>query len=219
MTTPAALPWFAEALRLDRDDPAAAATHRLRLGTLLNQCPILDMVFTHGGNDPLGRARHVGPAARYRLGRPHGPDLGRRHRRGGHAPLAHDGPVNWVEFQSDGTRLLTASDDGTVRIWNTADGRPDGGRPARSSDRRCAWPGSVPTAGGSSRAAFNGTVRLWDADAGTSVGHAMNGWARSYSAWPSVRTAGRSPSGAGDGNASLWQVTDGGLRLIGKIDT
>ena len=42
-----ALPWFAEALRLDSDDPAAAATHRLRLGTLLKQTPVLEGVFAH----------------------------------------------------------------------------------------------------------------------------------------------------------------------------
>jgi WD40 repeat protein len=43
-------------------------------------------------------------------------------------PLAHDGPVNWVEFQGDDSRLLSASDDGTIRIWNAADGKPSGDR-------------------------------------------------------------------------------------------
>ena len=73
-----ALPWFAEALRLDRDDPAAAATHRLRLGTLLKQSPVLDAIFSHEGHGHLGCPRPGRPAARHGLGGPHGQDLGRR---------------------------------------------------------------------------------------------------------------------------------------------
>jgi WD40 repeat protein len=42
-----ALPWFAEALRQDRDKPRTGLAHRLRLGTLLQQCPtIVQMWFT-----------------------------------------------------------------------------------------------------------------------------------------------------------------------------
>ena len=42
-----ALPWFAEALRQDRDTPRTGLAHRLRLGTLLQQCPtIVQMWFT-----------------------------------------------------------------------------------------------------------------------------------------------------------------------------
>ncbi|MGO8932026.1 MAG: protein kinase family protein [Limisphaerales bacterium] len=42
-----ALPWFAEALCQDRDTPRTGLAHRLRLGTLLQQCPtIVQMWFT-----------------------------------------------------------------------------------------------------------------------------------------------------------------------------
>jgi WD40 repeat protein len=37
--------------------------------------------------------------------------------------LGHRGGVNTVSFNRDGTRLVTAGDDGTVRIWHTATGR------------------------------------------------------------------------------------------------
>ncbi len=41
------LPWFAEALRLDADNPRNAQTHRLRLAAVLNQAPALvQMLFT-----------------------------------------------------------------------------------------------------------------------------------------------------------------------------
>ncbi|HEY5912327.1 MAG TPA: WD40 repeat domain-containing serine/threonine-protein kinase [Verrucomicrobiae bacterium] len=42
-----ALPWFAEALRQDTDNPRTEPVHRLRLGMLLQQCPtIIQMWFT-----------------------------------------------------------------------------------------------------------------------------------------------------------------------------
>jgi WD40 repeat protein/serine/threonine protein kinase len=42
-----ALPWFAAALREDADNPRTGPVHRLRLGTLLQQCPtIVQMWFT-----------------------------------------------------------------------------------------------------------------------------------------------------------------------------
>src|SRR5262249_5133991 len=35
----------------------------------------------------------------------------------------HAGPVRHAEFSSDGRRVVTASADGTARIWNVADGK------------------------------------------------------------------------------------------------
>jgi WD40 repeat protein len=40
-----ALPWFAEALRLDQGDPGREAIHRIRLGAVLRQCPRLIQVW------------------------------------------------------------------------------------------------------------------------------------------------------------------------------
>jgi len=53
-----ALPWFAEALRQDADDPHTAAALRLRLGVLLQQCPtIVQMWF---GDQALDFAQFAG---------------------------------------------------------------------------------------------------------------------------------------------------------------
>ena len=121
-----ALPCVCRSVSADRDDPAAAATHRLRLGTLLKQSPVLDAIFWHEGQvmwaalDPGGgrlataSADHTARIWDVSTGGTITP------------PLLHEAPVNWVEFQGDGTRLLSASDDGTIRIWNAADGRPAG---------------------------------------------------------------------------------------------
>jgi WD40 repeat protein len=38
----------------------------------------------------------------------------------------HEGTVNSAVFSPDGKRIVTASDDGTARIWDAASGRPIG---------------------------------------------------------------------------------------------
>ena len=127
-----ALPWFAEALRLDRDDPAAAATHRLRLGTLLEQTPLLDKVFAHDGMihwaafDPS--SRRLATASADHTARIWDVDTGAAVS----PPLRHDGPVNWVEFRGDGATAFER-----IRRWNDPDlecrRRPAGhGGPASS---------------------------------------------------------------------------------------
>ena len=46
----------------------------------------------------------------------------------------HRGGINWLSLSPDGQRLLTGSEDGTARLWSTADGQCCAllqGRPAR----------------------------------------------------------------------------------------
>ena len=38
-------------------------------------------------------------------------------------PLVGDGPLASAAFSPDGTRIVTTSQDGTVRIWNAASGQ------------------------------------------------------------------------------------------------
>ncbi|MGH3622832.1 MAG: WD40 repeat domain-containing protein, partial [Sciscionella sp.] len=40
-----------------------------------------------------------------------------------HALTGHTGSVGWVAFSPDGTRLATASDDGTARLWDSTTGQ------------------------------------------------------------------------------------------------
>jgi tetratricopeptide (TPR) repeat protein len=41
-------------------------------------------------------------------------------------PLRHEGPLRSGQFSPEGRRVLTASDDGTARLWDTATGNPIG---------------------------------------------------------------------------------------------
>jgi hypothetical protein len=49
---------------------------------------------------------------------------------GWHVPLRgsmrHEGEINSAQFNPDGQRVVTASDDGTARVWDAASGKPIG---------------------------------------------------------------------------------------------
>ena len=53
---------------------------------------------------------------------PHGPHLGRRHRRRDRRPARARGLGASAAFSPDGARIVTASDDRTARIWDAATG-------------------------------------------------------------------------------------------------
>jgi WD40 repeat protein len=76
--------------------------------------------------------------------------------------VGHDNEVRDVAFSHDGTRILTASFDGTARIWN-ADGS---GEPIVLAEHVDAVRTARFSPDGSSvlTASLDGSVRLWDAD-------------------------------------------------------
>lgn len=76
----------------------------------------------------------------------------------------HTGPVPAAGFSSDGTRALTASADGTVRVWNTAAG--DAALSPLTHSSPVWWAGF--TAGDQRilTRTRNGEVTLWDAASG-----------------------------------------------------
>jgi WD40 repeat protein len=113
----ASLPWFARALRFDQGRPEREAPHRIRLAATLQQCPRLERVFVSGeginfaelspGNDLFISASQSGEVTVYdpRDGRVLG-------RLGGH--LAE---IQTASFSNDGRFIVTASLDGTARLW------------------------------------------------------------------------------------------------------
>lgn len=119
------------------------------------------------------------------------------------APLNHEGAVTAVSFSPDGRRLLTASLDGTARLWNVRDGSA-AGAPMRHED-------SVTTA----EFSFDGgriltgskdeTARLWNADTGQMLAepmrHAMAVTVAHFS--PNGR---RLVTGSKDGVAQIWDA-------------
>jgi hypothetical protein len=116
----------------------------------------------------------------------------------------HRGRVNYVEFNSDGTQILTASDDCTARTWDTH------GNPIRTfTGHKAGVKTAVFNANGSRilTAGFDGLAIIWD----TKTGHQI----RSVKTGDQLNCAEFSPDGktfvtAGlDGKARLWSSSTG----------
>jgi WD40 repeat protein len=118
----------------------------------------------------------------------------------------HDHEVRHAAFSPDGRRVVTASRDGTARVWDVATGEPvtpplrHGGsvlKAAFSPDSR-----RVVTA------CHDGTARVWDAHSGQSVGPALPHAAM-------VQDVSFSPDGrwivtaTTDGTATVWDAVTG----------
>src|ERR1700691_2043548 len=124
------------------------------------------------------------------------------------ALVGHSGLVNDVAFSADGSRIVTASWDGTARVWDTK----TGDKLAVLVGHK-AWVNSAAFSPDGSRvvtASADKTARIWNAKTGalltTLTGH--TDW---------VRTAAFSPDGsrvvtaADDNTARVWDAETGAL--------
>jgi type I restriction enzyme M protein len=143
-------------------------------------------------------------------------------------PAIHAGPVSSMDAWTapdGGPCLATASEDGTVRLWDPVTGRQLGD-PLTGHIRAVwsvvAWTGSdgVPrlATGGS-----DSTVRLWDPRTGQQLGEPLVGHTsavRSVAAWTGPDGASRLATASEDWTVRLWDPLTGqqlGKPLVGHI--
>ncbi len=117
-----------------------------------------------------------------------------------HAGLSHDLWVNTVAFTTDGTQLVTASNDQTAQVWDMATGMPVG--PRLRHARPVLSASFSPDGQRVITAAEDGTAQLWNARSGWAVGRPLRHEAP-------IRTAVFSR----DGRRVLTASTDGGVTV------
>jgi WD40 repeat protein len=138
-----------------------------------------------------------------------------------HTLTGHDGWVLAVAVSADGRRAVSGCDDGTVRIWDVATGKQIASAGKRSvfglvrrSPRgdqgsvrsvSISADGRLAVSGGD-----DGTVRVWDLDAGTLL-HALTGHDRGVTVVAVSADGRRAVSGGDDGTVRVWDLDAGTL--------
>ncbi len=164
-----ALPWFAEAFRLEEGDPARERVHRLRLAALYRQCPkpVHIWFFKEGdvcaelspdgsrvvtaGKTEAGYVCQIRDVASGRL-------LGR---------IIPGGSVKAAKFSPDGRRLLTVGGN-KARVWD-----PETGQPITPELLHEEWIEDAEFSGDGRRVVTGGVdmvAKVWDADTGDKIG-------------------------------------------------
>jgi WD40 repeat protein len=128
----------------------------------------------------------------------------------------HTGWINGTIHLADGQRMMTCSDDGSLRVWNLKSGKQIG-EDWRDGDS-IVWTMALSPDGKKVVSGSNdGGVRLWDIDTGKLIAK----WTRHTLLVRSVcwsRDGQRVLSGSYDGTAREWDV-ENGKTILGPIKT
>ena len=155
---------------------SGSSTRRCGCGTPTAAKPIGAPLTGHTGSVFSVAFSPDGQTDRLRQRRQDGAAVGRGHRPTDRRAADRPHRARWTAWRSAPTakRIVSGSDDKTVRVWDAATGQPIGQPLTGHTDTVSAWR-SAPTASASSPAADDKTVRVWDADTGEPVGAPLTG--------------------------------------------
>jgi WD40 repeat protein len=195
----AALVWFTEALRLDEGRVDREKAHRLRIASVLRQCPKLVELWAHKG---AVRSVQVSPDGKCVLSA--GDDGARLWTFDGDDSSAlhlDTGALARAFFSKDGQRIITVGQTGEAGVWQRLTGKAVCAPLLHSGLTAAAL---SPDASVLAMASSDGKVRLWAIPSGrplATLAHA-----------PSVADVAFSPDGrqllsaGSDGAARLWET-------------
>jgi WD40 repeat protein/serine/threonine protein kinase len=158
------LPWFVEALELEKDDPTREEIHRYRIAAVIAQCPkpvnvwfhtapVLDADFSPDGRRVItASADHTAEVWDTDTGKPTS------------STIRHEGRIVRASFNPDGTCVVTASDDGTAQIWDCGTGQRRG--PPLKHNGPVRHAAFSPDGQSVVTASADKTVRVWNAATG-----------------------------------------------------
>jgi WD40 repeat protein len=118
----------------------------------------------------------------------------------------HAGKVFSVAFSPDGSRLASGSNDGTIKIWDTASGQVQ--RTLKGHSREVWRVAFSPDGSRLASGSDDGTIQVWDTASGqvqrTLTAHSDKIWRVAFSPDGS-----RLASGSADGTIKVWDVDRG----------
>jgi len=201
-----ALPWLAEALKLDHGNREREEIHRMRLASVLRFCPRLTDLYTQ----PTGTLNAVTVSRdgrRLATGTVGG--IVRIWNLSDHSPpitIQHSGQLISLSFSPDSNRIITASSNHTACIWSSTTGRQL--TPFLTQGGAIYSAAFSPDGKRVATAAEDGTACLWDAWTGKRLSPLLRH--QDGVTWVEFSPDGsRLATAGGDGAARLWNGTTG----------
>jgi WD40 repeat protein len=121
----------------------------------------------------------------------------------------HGGRVNCCAFSKDGRILATASDDGSVRLWDVGAAAPEIVLPDAAHVRRVSASGISPNGGFAVTGGWDRTIKVWDAVSGRSLRAPVGDTVESLTAVCSVSDMGAGLAVDRNGGVFAWDSVNG----------
>ncbi|MET3606147.1 hypothetical protein ABIC99_003983, partial [Sphaerotilus sulfidivorans] len=113
-----------------------------------------------------------------------------------------------VAISPDGSRIVSGSEDNTLRLWDARSGNPIG-EPLKGHSSSVSSVAFSPDGSRIVSGSEDNTLRLWDARSGNPIGDPLKGHSNSVSSVAFNRDGSRIVSGSRDSTLRLWDARSG----------